>query len=92
MIFILLYIFCFITNQDKEFVSWDEFSHWGMFLKESLRLDSFYCNSPIYFAHKDYVPAITLFETLWCKLSLRYSEADAYRAIQIFMYDLFFPR
>ena len=62
-----------------------------MFLKESLRLDSFYCNSPIYFAHKDYVPAITLFETLWCKLSLRYSEADTYRAIQIFMYAMLLP-
>ncbi len=91
MIFTFLYIFCFITNQDKKFISWDEFSHWGMFLKESLRLDSFYCNSPLYFAHKDYVPSITLFETLWCRLSLRFSESDAYRAIQIFMYAMLLP-
>jgi len=27
MIFTFLYIFCFITNQDKKYVSWDEFSH-----------------------------------------------------------------
>ena len=91
MIFTFLYIFCFITNQDKKYVSWDEFSHWGMFLKESLRLDSFYCTSPLSFAHKDYVPAITLFETIWCKFSFRYSESDAYRAIQIFMYSMLLP-
>lgn len=36
-------------------------------------------------AHKDYVPAVTLFEYLWCKLSLAYSEANAYRGIQMLL-------
>lgn len=90
-IFTLFYIFCFITNSGKRFTSWDEFSHWGMFLKESLRLDSLYCMSPLTFAHKDYVPAVTLFEVIWCKLNGRFAEQDAYRAIQIFMFSLLMP-
>ncbi len=89
--FFVFYVLCFFLNSQKCFAFWDEFSHWGMFLKESLRLDSLYCMSPLEFVHKDYVPAITLFETIWCKLNFRFAEADAYRAIQIFMFSLLMP-
>ena len=90
-IYSVFYIFCFVTNSGKLFISWDEFSHWGMFIKESLRLDRLYCMSPLNFAHKDYVPAVTLFEVIWCKLSGRYTEQSAYNAIQIFMFSLLMP-
>ena len=90
---VLCYFLCFffLIKFSKRFWAWDEFSHWGVFLKETLRLDSLYCTSPLTIAHKDYVPAITLFETIWCKLSFRYNKADAYRAIQIFMFSLMMP-
>ncbi len=90
-VFTVFYVFCFLMNSNKRFVSWDEFSHWGMFLKESIRLDSLYCMSPLNFAHKDYVPAVTLFESIWCKLSFRYAEPDVYRGIQIFMFSMLLP-
>ncbi len=89
--FFIFYILCFFLNSQKFFISWDEFSHWGMFLKESLRLDRLYCVSPLEFAHKDYVAALTMFETIWCRLNFRYAEADAYRAIQTFMFSLLLP-
>lgn len=91
LLFFGFYIFCFFSNHGKHFLSFDETSHWGMFLKETLRLDALYCTSPLSFNHKDYVPAITLFETIWCKLSGRFAEPDAYRAIQIFMFSLLMP-
>ena len=90
-VFALFYIFCYLINFKKTFLTWDEFSHWGMFLKECIRLDSLYCMSPLTFAHKDYVPAITLFEAIWCRLGFRYAEPDAYRAIQIFMFSMILP-
>lgn len=90
-VFLTFYLFCFFTNHGKVFIGYDEFSHWGMFLKESLRLDSLFCMSPLTFSHKDYVPAITLFETIWCRLNGRFAEADAYRAIQILMFSLLMP-
>ena len=91
IVFIVFYVLCFILNTNKIFLHWDEFSHWGPFLKESLRLDQLYCMSPVNFAHKDYVPAVTIFETIWCRLGFRYTEPDAYRAIQVFMFSLFMP-
>ncbi|MCR5093556.1 MAG: hypothetical protein K6B72_06270 [Lachnospiraceae bacterium] len=90
-IFTLFYVFCILMNIGKRFVTWDEFTHWGIFLKESLRLDSLYCMSPLNFDHKDYVPAFTLFEVIWSRLNGRFSEPDAYRAIQVFMFSLLMP-
>ena len=91
LLFLVFYVLCFLLNSTKCFIYWDEFSHWGIFLKESLRLDNFYCTSPMEFYHKDYVPAMTLFETIWCKISFRYLEADVYRAMQVFMFSLLMP-
>lgn len=90
-IFLIFYLFCFVSNINKRFYSWDEFSHWGMFLKESLRTNRLYCTSPLRFSHKDYVPEITLFEVIWCKLIRQYSEANIYRCIQTFMFCFLMP-
>lgn len=89
--FLLVYLLIFITNYGKHYVEWDEFSHWGLFVKETFRLDTLFCKSPYGFAHKDYVPAITVFETLYCKLNLRFSEADSYRGIQLLQMAMVLP-
>lgn len=91
VLFFTLYIFVYIINYGKYFIKYDEFSHWGIFIKETLRLDQLYCVSQAPMAHKDYVPAGTLFEVLWCRLSLRFSEADSYRGIQMLQVSMLFP-
>lgn len=83
--FIVLAVVIFVINYGKHYVEWDEFSHWGRFLKESCRLNQLYVMSSASMAHKDYVPAVTLFEYLWCKLSFAYSEANGYRGIQMLL-------
>lgn len=90
-LFLFFYLFCWLTNIDKQFLYWDEFSHWGMFLKESLRLDDLFAVSPLPFSHKDYVPAVTLFEALWIRLCGQYTEPDVYRAIQMLMFVMMLP-
>ena len=90
-LFTVFYLFCFVLNFGKCFMAWDEFSHWGIFLKETLRLDRLYCMSPVNMAHKDYVPAITLFETIWCRIGGKFTEANAYRAIQMFLFSMLLP-
>lgn len=90
-VFILIYFIIYIINYGKYYNSWDEFSHWGIFIKESLRLDQLYCTSGAQMAHKDYVPAITLFETLWCRLSFRFNEADTYRGMQMLQISMMLP-
>lgn len=91
LVFFFVYMFIFITNYGKHFTDWDEFSHWGLFVKETYRLDALFCKSPYGFVHKDYVPAITVFETLYCKLSMRFSEADSYRGIQLLQMAMVLP-
>lgn len=83
--FLILVLVIFVMNYGKQYIEGDEFSHWGRFLKESCRINQLYVMSPAQMAHKDYVPAVTLFEYLWCKLSLAYSEANAYRGIQMLL-------
>ena len=91
IIFFVLYVFIFAINVDKRFYEWDEFSHWGRFLKETLRLNSLFCTSNASMSHKDYVPIITVFEYIWCRLSFRYVEADAYSAQQVLMVSMMLP-
>jgi len=90
-VFVVFYLLLMILNEGKYFGGFDEFSHWGMFLKETLRLDNLYCVSDVNMSHKDYVPAIIMFEALWCKLTLRYREADAYRSLQMLGFSIVLP-
>ncbi|WP_207647723.1 hypothetical protein [Butyrivibrio hungatei] len=88
---VIVYLLIYTINMGKHYHSVDEFMHWGNFLRETYRLDALYVTSPAPFYHKDYVPAITLFEALWCKLSLRLSEANAYRGIQMLQVSMLLP-
>lgn len=88
---VIVYLLIYTINMGKHYHSADEFMHWGNFLRETYRLDALYVTSPAPFYHKDYVPAITLFEALWCKLSLRLSEANAYRGIQMLQVSMLLP-
>ena len=91
IIFVFFYFLCFCLNTGKYFLDYDEFTHWGMFLKESLRLDNFYCVSNLNFAHKDYVPALTIFENIYCRISGGFAYPQSYRAMQILEFALLFP-
>lgn len=90
LLVVAVYIFIYVTNYGKHYHSADEFTHWGVFLRETFRLNALYVTSPIGIVHKDYVPAITLFEALWCKLSTL-SEANAYRGIQMLQISMLLP-
>lgn len=91
-VFLILYTFIYILNVNRGFTIWDEISHWGPMVKETLRIDKFYSAAEsALVVHKDYPPAITLFEAIWCKLSGGYKEAYLYTSLQILSLSLFFP-
>ena len=80
--FIAIYLFVFIYDFNRSFTMWDEKSHWGVMLKEMLRLDNFYSiDESTLMVHKDYPPILQLFELFWIKLSGTYKEAYATRAL-----------
>lgn len=91
-IFCVLGAVVFLLDWNKGFQMWDEYSHWGSMVRETLRLDALY-TSPVArdFVHPDYPPLVCLFETLWCKLAGGYREAYLYRGLHVLSFSLFFP-
>ncbi len=81
--FAVLFVFVLVVNRNRNMVWGDEFSFWGLSVKEMVRLDALY-NVPqsAVASHRDYPPAIMLFEYLWCKLCGAYSEPSLYRGLQ----------
>ncbi|WP_155828109.1 hypothetical protein [Butyrivibrio sp. VCB2006] len=90
-LFVVAYLVIFVFNAGKHFNMSGEFTHWGWFVRESYNNDFLYSISTKAFEHKDYVPGVSLFETLWCRLSLRYSEPNAYRGIQMLQISMLLP-
>ena len=92
LVFILIYGFLYFLNIEREFTVWDEISHWGPMVKETLRLDRFYSVSQsASYIHRDYPPIICIFQTIWCKLSGGYKEAYLYISLQLLSLSLFLP-
>ena len=91
VIFILFYVILSILSINKQFKHWDEFSHWGMMIKESFRIDKLHYLSDITFFHKDYISSTTMFMYILIKIAGRYSEAYANAAITILMYSMIMP-
>ena len=76
--FISIYVLYIILDYKRRFTTFDEWYHWGMMVKESLRLDKFYsvAESNLHI-HKDYPPFISILEVIFCKFSGGYSESKA---------------
>lgn len=90
-LFVFFYFVIFVFNAGKHFNMSGEFSQWGWFVREAYNNDSLYCFSAKMFEHKEYVPGVSLFEVLWCRLSLKYSEPNAYRGIQMLQTAMLLP-
>ncbi len=75
---VLLYTWFWIVHGTDEYTGYDEFQHWGVFIKEMLALDGFWTadtNSP----HPRYPPGAPLWQYFF-NVFLPYSEGNAYLA------------
>ena len=88
--FFVIYAVAIVLNYRRQFTDFDEFWHWGMMIKESIRLDKFYCvDASRMIIHKDYPPFLALLEWIWVRASLgRYSESLITTAVNVFEYIL----
>lgn len=82
----------FLINQNRNFIWSDEFTFWGLAAKETVRQNAMY-NLPgsAIISHRDYPPALSLFEYFWCRLAGGYSEVSVYRALQFFSLSMCLP-
>ncbi len=86
--FIFIFIVWGIIDYGSFFRKWDELSHWGVMIKEMLRLDDFYSLSESTLNwHKEYPPIIQCFELLWVKLGA-YSETALRISVQVLTLSL----
>ncbi len=90
--FVIIYLLYMIIDYNRRFVTFDEWYHWGMMVKEMLRLDKFYSvvQSNLHI-HKDYPPFISVLEMIFCKMSGGYSEAKTSMALHIFTLSFILP-
>ena len=87
-----IYVFYYIIDFDRILVVWDEVKFWGPFTKEMSRLDKFYfVDEANVLMHKDYPPLISLFETLWCKITNTCSDMNITVAYNVLMTSVCIP-
>lgn len=85
-IYIFIFILFFIIDYNRHFTTWDELSHWGLMVKEMLRLDRFYTDvSSNLIPHRDYLPFPGLLELLWVQLSGAYREGVVSMGLHVFI-------
>ena len=83
-LFIIIFMVLALYNYKREFDVYDEFSHWGHFVKSMYYSNEFYSFDSVSFAHKEYPPFFSLFELLWCYLSNSFNEAIITLSIHVF--------
>ncbi len=89
-LFIILFLVLALYNYKREFNIYDEFSHWGHFVKSMYYNNDFYSFDTLSFAHKEYPPFFSLFELLWCYLSNSFNEAIITLSIHVFEVSIVF--
>lgn len=92
LVFLLFMVMVMLIHRNRMFAAWDEFSHWGLEIKNMYLLGQIPNASPdatINFA--SYPPAAALFSHFWIWLSRGFNEGDAYRAANIFMLAALMP-
>lgn len=91
VLFLLLFAVLCAGHTGRLVSGWDEFSHWGLVVKNMVALDSlgYHPASTVLFA--GYPPGISLFQYLWIKLGPGFTEADLYRAYGVFMVAMLLP-
>ena len=92
IMFLVIYSFVYFYDLNRVFTMWDEKSHWGVMLKEMIRLDNLYSvKESTLMVHKDYPPVLQIFELFWIKLSGSYKEAYALRALHTLELSFIIP-
>lgn len=88
----LIGYFIIYINKERFFYQYDEFAHWGLMIKEMLRLDQFYSvKASNLISHKDYPPIIVLYEYLWVQIIRSYRESYVYQGLQFLGVILILP-
>lgn len=91
VVFCLFAIFTYCVHTGRLLTEWDEFSHWGLVVKNMYALDAFGNHPDSTVMFKGYPPTSATFQYLWMKLSGAYSEENLFRSMNILCFAFVLP-
>lgn len=89
--FLLLLFIVWNGHRGRLFSRWDEFSHWGLVIKNMFSLDQLGNAEQATTYFKGYPPLSSLFSYFWTKLSGAFHETDAFRSSNMFLLCCLLP-
>ncbi|MGL4372837.1 MAG: hypothetical protein ACRCS6_03575 [Turicibacter sp.] len=91
MAFCLLIVFVWWAHRGRVISLWDEFSHWGLTVKNMFELNVLGNHDLATTTFKSYPPAIALLQYVMQRLTGVFIEGNLYRAMNIFSISLLLP-
>ena len=88
---VLFYIIIIWANYGRLISLWDEFSHWGLTVKNMFEFDKFSNIAKSTALFKDYPPATSLFQYFTLKLFNNFNESSIYVSMYLMMYASIVP-
>ena len=89
--FFLFIVFLWWTHRTRILMQWDEFSHWGLVVKNIYIFDSFHYSDSVTTLFPGYPPAVSLFQYFALKLGTAFTENTLYRCFAILNFSMLLP-
>lgn len=91
LVWAILFVYILFINWGRVYSSWDEFSHWGLVVKNMYLFDSFSNHEYSTVTFGEYPPALALWQYFVTKMCGTYSESAVYMATGWFVASLCTP-
>ena len=90
-IYTIIYIIYIFINKNKIFTHYDEFSHWGLIVKNMYIFNNFGLNAESFIQYCEYPPFMAVFQYIFLTIKGRYSEATIITASRIMYISIIIP-
>ena len=91
VVYVLFYLYFIYINRNRLFSSWDEFSHWGLIVKNMFIYNSYGTNPETIVSFRDYPPFTAIFEFFSQKVVNTYSEGRIIVAMNLLYVSMMLP-
>lgn len=91
IVWIILFLYILVINWGRLYSSWDEFSHWGLVVKNMYLFDAFSNHEYSTVTFGEYPPALALWQYFVSKCYGSYSESAVYMATGWFIASMCMP-
>lgn len=90
-VFVFLALFFVVLNYGREYYLNDEFSHWGLSIKNMFALDKLHCVPESSDTFKDYPPFASLICYFWSAVTGSFNESYTFTGMGLLMFSCLLP-